>query len=194
VTYPIWQAIAARQQAFSGIFAWGGDEFNLTDGGEIRTAKGLWVTGDLFSVLGIRPAAGRLLTAEDDRPGCAPRVVLSYAFWQRAYGGSPSVVGQSIVLSSHPAEIVGVAPASFLGLDVGKTFDVAVAACADPVFSDDGRGRLASGTAWWLSVFGRFEARLVGRARDRAPGGNLTRTIQGQPAADISGGSASRST
>jgi predicted permease len=157
VTYPIWQAIAARQQAFSGIFAWGGDTFSLSNGGEIRTARGLWVTGDLFPVLGIRPAAGRLLTPADDRPGCAPRTVLSYAFWQRAYGGNPAIVGQPITLGSHPVEIVGVAPASFLGLEVGKTFDVAVIACADPVFSDDGKGRLASGTNWWLSVFGRLK-------------------------------------
>ena len=157
LTYPIWQAIAARQQAFSGLFAWGGTSFNLTDGGEVRTARGLWVTGDLFSVLGLRPAAGRLLAADDDRPGCAPRAVLSHAFWQRAYGGSPAVIGQPLTLSSRSVEIVGVAPASFLGLDVGRTFDVAVPACAEPVFSIDGVGQLASGTSWWLSVFGRLK-------------------------------------
>ena len=157
VTYPIWQAIAARQQAFSGLFAWGGDSFNLSKGGEIRTARGVWVTGDLFPVLGVRPAAGRLFTPDDDRPGCAPRVVLSHAFWQRQYAGSPAVVGQTLALGSHATEIIGVTPASFLGLEVGKTFDVAVLACADPVFSDDGKGRLASGTDWWLTVFGRLK-------------------------------------
>ena len=157
VTYPIWEAIKSRQQAFSGVFAWGGDTFSLSNGGEIRSARGLWVTGDLFPVLGLHPAAGRLLAPEDDRPGCAPRAVLSHAFWTREYGGNSAVVGQSIALGSHPTEIVGVAPASFLGLEVGRTFDVAVIACADPVFSDDGKGRLASGTNWWLSVFGRLK-------------------------------------
>jgi putative ABC transport system permease protein len=157
VTYPIWQAIAARQQAFSGMFAWGGATFTLSSGGEIRTARGLWVTGDMFPLLGLRPAAGRLLTPDDDRAGCAPRAVLSHAFWRREYGGNPAVVGQPLALNSRATEIVGVAPASFLGLEVGKTFDVAVIACADPVFSDDGKGRLASGTNWWLSVFGRLK-------------------------------------
>jgi predicted permease len=157
VTHPIWEAVAARQQAFSGLFAWGGDTFNLSAGGEIRTARGLWVTGDLFSVLGIRPATGRLITADDDHPGCAPRVVLSHAFWRRAYGGNPAVVGRPIVLNAHTAEIIGVAPVSFLGLDVGKSFDVAVPVCADPVLSHDGRGRVASGTTWWLSIFGRLK-------------------------------------
>jgi predicted permease len=156
VTYPIWQALAARQQAFSGLFAWSADTFNLSDGGEVRTARGLWVTGELFPTLGIRPAAGRLLGPEDDRPGCSPRAVLSHGFWQRAHGGSPAVVGQSLTLSSRSVEIIGVAPASFHGLEVGKSFDVAIPVCADPVFSDDGKGRLAVGTVWWLSVFGRL--------------------------------------
>jgi putative ABC transport system permease protein len=165
VTYPIWQAIASRQQAFTGVFAWGADSFNLSVGGEARLARGLWVTGDLFSVLGVRPAAGRLLTPADDQPGCAPRAVLSYAFWQRAYGGDRSAVGRTLTLGSHPVEIVGVAESSFFGLEVGKAFDIAVPACADAVFSDDGKGRLQSGTDWWLSVFGRLKP---GWTADRA--------------------------
>jgi putative ABC transport system permease protein len=165
VTYPIWQALAARQQAFSGLFAWGGETFSLSNGGEVRTARGLWVTGELFRTLGIHPAAGRLLTPDDDLPGCPARAVLSHGFWQRAYGGNPAVVGQPLTLNSRAVEIVGVAPASFHGLDVGKTFDVAIPVCADPVLSDDGQawplrggtaGRLEMGTVWWLSVFGRL--------------------------------------
>src|SRR5205085_11107251 len=46
---------------------------------------------------------------------------------------------------------------AFFGMEVGKTFDAALPVCADPVFSDDGKGRLASGTDWWLSVFGRLK-------------------------------------
>jgi len=156
VTYPIWQAIEARQQAFSTLFAWGTDEFSLTSGGELRSAQGLWVSGDFFTGLGLAPATGRLLARDDDRPGCAPRAVLSHAYWQRAYGGSPSAVGQTIALGSHAVEIVGVAPAGFLGLEVGRSFDVALPLCSDPVFSDDGRGRLQAGTSWWITMFGRL--------------------------------------
>jgi hypothetical protein len=65
VTYPIWRAIAARQQAFSEVFAWGGDTFTLSNGGEIHTAQGLWVTGDFFSTLGIRAAAGPDITTHN---------------------------------------------------------------------------------------------------------------------------------
>jgi putative ABC transport system permease protein len=157
VTHPIWREIRDRQQAFSGLFAWGTDTFNLSSGGEVRAASGLWVSGDFFNVLGVRPVLGRTLGPEDDRPGCPARTVLSYAFWQRTFGGDPSVVGHTLTLSSRPVEVIGVAPPEFFGLEVGRTFDVAVPVCSDAVFSDDGKGRLELGTNWWLSVFGRLK-------------------------------------
>ncbi len=157
VTYPIWRALPARQQAFSPLFAWSRDAFNLSAGGEIRLAQGLWVSGSLFPALGLRPAAGRLIAEADDVPGCPARAVISEAFWRRAYGASPAVVGQTLALAAHSVEIVGVAPASFHGMEVGKSFDVALPLCADPLFSEDGRGRLELGADWWLSVFGRLK-------------------------------------
>src|SRR5262249_21871119 len=79
VTNPIWEQIRDRQQAFSGVFAWGADSFNLSPGGEARLARGLWVSGDFFNVLGVRPALGRVFTAADDQRGCgAPGVVISH--------------------------------------------------------------------------------------------------------------------
>ncbi|HEX6463561.1 MAG TPA: ABC transporter permease, partial [Vicinamibacterales bacterium] len=157
VTNPIWEAIRDRQQLLSGVFAWGADEFDLSSGGEPRFARGLWVSGSLFDVLGLKPAAGRLLGPADDRPGCPARAVLSYAYWQRAYAGNPAVVGQTIDVSSRPVEIIGVAPGGFSGLEVGRTFDLAIPICVDPLMSEDGKGRLPSGTDWWLSVFGRLK-------------------------------------
>ena len=63
----------ARQQAFSGVFVWGMDRFNLATGGEIRPATGLWVSGEFFDVLGVQPLVGRPLGPADDRPGCPAR-------------------------------------------------------------------------------------------------------------------------
>jgi putative ABC transport system permease protein len=158
VTYPIWQQIQARQQAFSGLFAWGTDTFSLTSGGEMRAASGLWVTGEFFNVLGVHAAAGRTLTSADDQPGCPARAVIGYGFWQRAFAGDPAVVGRSLNVGTRQVEIIGVTPPEFLGLEVGRSFDIALPVCADPLFSDDGKGRLASGTTWWLSIFGRPHA------------------------------------
>ena len=157
LTQPIWRQIQLHRDAFSGLFAWGAGGFSLSDGGEVRAAGGLWVSGEFFTTLGLAPAAGRLLTTEDDRPGCTPRAVLSHGMWQRMYGGAPSAVGRTIVLDAKPVEIVGVTPAGFHGLDVGRGFDVALPLCAEPAFSSDGKGRADAGTTWWLSVFGRLK-------------------------------------
>ncbi len=165
VTQPIWREIQARQQAFSGVFAWSRTSFNLAQGGEVRFIDGMLVTGDFFSTLGLRPTIGRLLAAEDDRTGCTPRAVLGYDFWRRTYASEVAAVGRTIVLGSRPVEIVGVAPAGFYGLEVGRTFDVALPLCAEPLFSDDGKGLVDAGTTWWHSVFGRL---LPGWTMDRA--------------------------
>jgi len=156
VTQPIWRELQARQQAFT-LFAWSRAIFNLAESGEARPADGLWVSGEFFNVLGLRPARGRLLSPEDDRPGCAPRAVLGYGFWQRNYGGDSSIVGRTINLRNRPIEIVGVVPQDFHGLEVGRTFDVALPLCAEAVLSLDGKGRSEAGTTWWLMTFGRLK-------------------------------------
>ena len=156
VTQPIWRELQARQQAFT-LFAWSRAIFNLAEGGEARPADGLWVSGDFFNLLGLRPAQGRLLSPEDDRPGCAPRAVLGYGFWQRTYGGDAPIVGRTITLRNRPIEIVGVVPPEFHGLEVGRTFDVALPLCAEAVLSLDGKGRSEAGTTWWLTTFGRLK-------------------------------------
>src|SRR5687767_13712352 len=97
VTNPIWEQLRERQEGFSGIFAWGTGSFNLAQGGEVRLAKALWVSGDFFNVLGVPPVLGRVFTASDDHRGCAaPGVVISHGFWQREYGGDPGVIGRKI--------------------------------------------------------------------------------------------------
>ena len=157
VTHPIWREIQARREPFSGLFAWSRQTFNLAEGGEARLAEGLWVSGEFFSTLGIRPQAGRLLSANDDTAGCAARVVLGDGFWRRSFDGDRSVIGRTIRLNSRPVEIVGVAPPGFHGVEVGRAFDVALPLCSEPALSDDGKGRVDAGTTWWLSVFGRLK-------------------------------------
>ena len=160
VSNPIWEQVRDHQEAFSGTLAYGATSFNLATGGEARSARGLFVSGGFFDTLEIRPEAGRLLSAADDRRGCVPRAVLSHAFWRREFGGSRSAIGGTVTLNARPVEIVGVAPASFFGLEVGRSFDVAVPICADAVISDRA-GRLDSGTDWWLIVMGRLKPGLT---------------------------------
>lgn len=103
VTNPLWEQIRDRQQPFSGIFAWGTNTLNMAAGGEARYAQVLWVSGDFFNVLGVRPILGRVLTPADDRRGCgSPGAVISYSFWQRELGGDASVIGRKLTLKGHP--------------------------------------------------------------------------------------------
>jgi predicted permease len=156
MTNPQWEALRTRQQAFSGVFAWADDEFNLASAGEVRLTPGLWVSGELFPVLGLTPAAGRLFTPADDRRGCGlPGAVVSYDYWQRELQGDPRAIGSTISVNARQMDIIGVAPRGFTGLQVGQAFDVALPICArDTVFP--GTSILDSGTNWWLTVMGRL--------------------------------------
>lgn len=157
LTNPIWEQIQKHQQPFSGTFAWGSDPWmNLATGGEARFAQTLWVSGDFFRTLGIRPIIGRVFSTADDQRGCAPGAVISYSFWQREFGGDVSVVGKTLNLESHPFEVLGVTPASFFGLEVGRSFDVALPICAERIFNGE-RSRLDDGTEWWLAAGGRLK-------------------------------------
>ncbi|MEM7351592.1 MAG: ADOP family duplicated permease [Acidobacteriota bacterium] len=73
------------------------------------------VSGEYFSVLGIRTVIGRGLAAKDDRAGADPAAVLSHEWWQRTFGGDPSVLGRTIYLNYRPFTVVGVAAPDFLG-------------------------------------------------------------------------------
>ena len=158
VTNPIWEQIRDRQQAFSGIFAWGPGNFNLAQSGEVRVGKGLWVSGDFFSVLGVQPFMGRVLNSSDDVRGCAaPVLVISHGFWQKEFGGASDVIGRKLTLADHSLEIVGVTPPGFYGLEVGQSFDFALPICAEATLRGK-NSRLDSGTNWWLMVTGRLQS------------------------------------
>ncbi|HKB11922.1 MAG TPA: ABC transporter permease [Vicinamibacterales bacterium] len=157
LTNPLWEQLRDHQQVFTEVFAWSGVGFDLTTSGEARTAQGLWVSGDFFRGLGVPALIGRTLAAADDHRGCAaPPAVLGYGFWQRDYGGDPSVIGRTITLDGHPFGIVGVTPASFFGAEVGRAFDVAVPLCAEPI-SRGARSALDKKAVWFLGAMGRLK-------------------------------------
>jgi len=156
ITNPQWEQIRNQQQGFSGIFAWAPEQINLARGGEIRMANVLWVSGEFFDVLGVKPQAGRLLSMADDRRGCAGTAVLSDSFWRHEFGASPNALEKSVTLNSHPFAIVGVTTPEFFGVEVGRTFDVAIPVCADPLIQGE-NARLDGRSDWWLSLIGRLK-------------------------------------
>jgi macrolide transport system ATP-binding/permease protein len=87
------------------------------------TAERAWgglVSGNFFQVMGLRPAAGRLFTPEDDvTPGGHPVVVISHAYWQRRFSGDPAIVGKQVTINNTPMTVVGVTPEGFIGSFLG---------------------------------------------------------------------------
>jgi putative ABC transport system permease protein len=156
LTYPLFDEVRRRQAVFSGIFAWNSSPLNTADGGEVRRIEGLWASGEMWSVLGLKPIIGRFYGPEEDRPGCgSPGAVLSHAYWQREFGGAPSVLQQTVRLEGVKFDIIGVAPPDFFGLDVGRRFDVALPLCGERLASQ-GEGREAGRSNWWLAAIGRL--------------------------------------
>ena len=158
-SFPLWQQIRQRQEAFSSIAVWGPGRLNLATGGEINNANAIWVSGDFFRVLGVPPFLGRLISDADDQTGCSGGVDISYAFWQRRYGGAASVLGQTLTLEGHPFPILGITPPSFYGVSIGDRFDVAVPVCTEPIIGGEASGitGATSRETWWLAMLGRLK-------------------------------------
>jgi hypothetical protein len=87
------------------------------------TAERAWgglVSGNYFDVMGVRPAAGRFFTAQDDvTPGGHPVVVISNAYWHRRFNADPAVVGKQVTINNAPMTIIGVGPERFIGSFLG---------------------------------------------------------------------------
>lgn len=87
--------------------------FNIVAAEGAVRASGLRVSQGYFRTLGVAPAMGREFTTEEDQPGGGNAVVLSHGFWQRAFGGDPTLLHRSITLDGAPYEVVGIMPAGF---------------------------------------------------------------------------------
>jgi predicted permease len=159
LTNPLWEEIRGRQDTFSGTFAWSSERFDLAHGGQAQFAEGLYVSGDYFTVLGVAPAAGRLILPNDDHRGCRGTAVLSYGFWKEHFAGAPSAIGGSLSLNNQLFEVVGVSAAGFFGTEVGKHFDVAIPICAEAMIRG-ANSFLDHRSAWWLNVMGRIKPGL----------------------------------
>ena len=100
-------------KSFAAFAAYVRTGVTLDDDGQADRAIAEAVTGDFFSLLGVKPMLGRVLGREDDQKNKNDGVVLSYGFWQTRFGGSPNIVGRTIQIDGSPARVVGVLPHGF---------------------------------------------------------------------------------
>ncbi|MDT7816833.1 MAG: putative transport system permease protein [Acidobacteriaceae bacterium] len=106
-----------QNTTFEDIGAYTGDSLNVTGAGKPEHVQGLDVTDGVLPILGVTPVVGRLFNRRDDSAGAPQTVVLSYGYWQRKFGGAPSVIGRSITVDGKPREIIGVLSQGFRFLD-----------------------------------------------------------------------------
>jgi predicted permease len=94
-------------------------QLNVTANGEPRVAGGLLVAGNYFSGLGVHALLGRPIVADDDTVDGVPAAVVSYRFWERAFGLDRAAIGKTIYINRQPSVVVGVTPREFFGVSAG---------------------------------------------------------------------------
>ncbi len=121
MSYPICRDLQLQDRFFEGVLCRSTTTVNLSTSGEPMPAAAEIVSDTYFSVLGVGPALGRVLTSgEDQTPLGNPVVVLAHDYWKNQLASAPDVVGRKVLVNQHPMTVIGVAAAEFRGIDVGE--------------------------------------------------------------------------
>ncbi len=151
---------------------------------DARTVRVHPVAGNYFAVMGVAPAAGRLLRDDDDRPEATPAAVVSDAFWRQRLGGDAAAVGRTLTLNRTIFTIVGVTPPEFFGERIRRSADVWVPLRFQPdvelrdsyVDRDD---------TYWLTLIGRLAPGVTIETAQRSADATLRQfLLANEPAAD----------
>ena len=100
-------------QSFQDIGLWDDGSVTVTGRGEPEQVESLSVTDGTLPILGVRPELGRLFTREDDLPNGPSVAIISHRYWQRAFNGNPTAIGQSLMVNGRAREVIGVLPEDF---------------------------------------------------------------------------------
>jgi predicted permease len=111
-TPPEWREWRRHNKVFTDIAATQRGDAALSGYGEPEVLPARKVTGNFWTILGVRPLLGRVFTEEEDVRG-ARLVVISHGLWQRRFGASPDVLGRTVTLNDKPYEVIGVMPPEF---------------------------------------------------------------------------------
>lgn len=154
-SFPDYIDLRDNNRSLSGLAAFSNVALSVGQGIEARRADGMEVTGNYFSVLGVRPALGRFFVPEEYAgQGAPPAIVISHGYWQRIFGGDRAILGKSLLIDGYRYPIVGVAPAGFHGIDPG-TIDVWIPLSQDARLGN-GAAHLTNRMSIWLQMVGRL--------------------------------------
>jgi predicted permease len=151
--YPLFRQMRAAVKDQAELLALSySDQMDLTYGSDQQMEKAhvQYVSGWMFSSFGLRPAAGRLLTENDDlTPAAHPYAVLSYDYWTRRFAKDPNVIGRTFRMDKDLYEIVGVAEGPFTGTEPGTVTGIFVPTMMNP--------RVTRSDATWIRVFAQLK-------------------------------------
>jgi predicted permease len=153
------ESLERRTHSFSGMIGWGESDFDLKEGDSRHGYPGAYVRGNTFDVLGIHPAAGRLLIPADDQQGGGPdgwAAMISHQFWVEHYHADPSVIGRHVTLSDHGATIIGVMPKGFEGIITTSRPDFYLPLEYEPI-ARGGASMLHQPGSLWLTTLARLK-------------------------------------
>ena len=158
---PMFLNIREKNSVFNGVIAQFGTIVNANINGRVERIRCDVVSGNYYQVLGVRAAAGRLLTPDDDRKrGGHPVAVLSYNFWKTRFGGDPSIVGRTLTLNQTAMTVIGVSQVGFRGLVLDIAPDVTVPIVMKPQMVLWWPG-IDNPRQAWLHVFARLKPGIV---------------------------------
>ena len=156
----------ATRDVFADMFSFHPTPLSLGIGTEPQRIRGHLVTGSYFETLGIIPAVGRLIAADDDRMGAPPRAVISYRLWRERLAASPDVTASTVALNGRQFAVIGVAPEYFVGPAFGEAADVWLPMSVAPELRASDRDILTNRGSSWLLVMGRLRDDVtIARAR-----------------------------
>jgi predicted permease len=165
---PFFHDVAAHANVFSNVAAFAdAGQLDLSGNGTASVLSAQGVSGEFFSLLGVRAAAGRLIMPSDDSLSASPVVVLNYGYWKTQFGGQASAIGKSVRLNNVPFTIIGVADSRFNSLTPGLIYDVWVPLSVTPQLTSQPwvKTRATDVYSWWLVIIGRL---TPGRSRIEA--------------------------
>jgi predicted permease len=160
MSYRMYEDLRDHNRVFTLLTCQRGQDFTLSTSSESEVVSGELVSGNYFPLLGVRPALGRLFSAQDTlHVGANPVAVLSYAFWRNRFGGDRHVIGQTIRINNYPLTIIGVIRPGFNGLKLGVAADIFVPITMAPAVGPDYEygPRFFDRRLRWVNVYGRLK-------------------------------------
>ncbi|MGA7235007.1 MAG: ABC transporter permease [Bryobacteraceae bacterium] len=155
---PFYGDLRDHAASLSSIAAFGGSpQLNVSGNGEASVARGILVSGNYFSTLGVPAALGRPLQSGDNGPAAPPVAVLNYAYWLHDFAGSPAVVGKTVELNGVPTIVVGVAARSFTSLTPGNIYDIFIPISMRSRITSRWNATENDAGSAWLAMVGRLK-------------------------------------